>query len=258
MVPASTSPPFVRRREGRFRLEVDGGLSQSWVTEVVRRLEELPEDEHIPGRRRGVVSQPSHSSTRQAFVKIFHHTSPRHRKWRRRAPIQRLRRRYADHEGRALRYLGAKGVPVPRLLFFGEEWSFGVRRRGVVATEALSAPTLHDVLSQKASDRWARAYSEALARIHASGLSHGDAHGRNFLVQDSRIVAIDLENSRSLTRKKRTGDLVAMVSSVLLATGSESNATRALASYDTAVGETYHVATDELMRRGREDAAHLL
>lgn len=241
---------FDKQHSRRFRLRVDSGVSATWVDDTVENLHALPLDLNLAQRRRGVIDLPPGSTNSRAFIKVFHHTSRRHHKWRRRLPIQRLRPRYADHEGRALRHLAAAGVPVPKLLFYGEEWSLGIRRRGVVATELLTAPTLFEVLANECDRRWIEAYSRILARIHAAGLSHGDAHSRNFLVHNSRLVALDLENSRILTHKKRTSDLVTMVSSVLHATNREGSAVSALDSYLSAGGEIGQVSTAGLMKRG--------
>ena len=245
-----TTPTFLKQRQARFQLQSDSGVPRSWVRDVIRRLDELPQDGHFSQRRRGVVDLPNGLGSEQAFIKVFHHASPRHHKWRRKCPVQRLRRRYADHEGRALRHLASAGIPVPRVLFYGEEWRFGVRSRGVVATEAIEAPTLFEVFARGVDRHWLDAYSRTLARIHAARLSHGDAHSQNFLVHDSHLVTIDLENSRALTPKKKTSDLVTMVSSVLHATGCEGLANSALESYRSAGGLSDHLIAEDLLELG--------
>ena len=246
-----------RRRLGRFRLKVADGVPHSWMQEVIGQLEDLPRDPRTPERRMGVVDGPVGIARCRAFVKVVSHTSPRHHKWRRRVPVQRLRPRYASHEGQALQQLAAAGIPVPRLLFYGEEWRMGIRNRGVVATELLQAPTLSDVVTAGRGTAWLEPYSRALARIHATGLSHGDAHSKNFLVQDHGLVAIDLENSRCLTHKKRLSDLASMVSSVLEHTDSKILAAMALELYRPAAGATAIFEVENLIEHGRGIVAGL-
>lgn len=241
---------FTEQSLDGFRLHIAPGVSGSWVGKIIRGLDTLPRANRAHHRRMGLVNLPFDSSSGSGFVKVYHHTSPRHQKWRRRAPIQRLRRRYADHEGQALRHLDAAGVPVPGLLFYGEEWRLGIRHRGVVVSQAVTGPTLFEVLNRRLEDRWLEAYPRLLARIHESGLSHGDAYSRNFLVDRSRLMAIDLENSRPLTRKKRSSDLVAMISSIHRATGLEDLAMRSLDSYISVVGEASSISTGALLKRG--------
>lgn len=104
-------------------------------------------------------------------------------------------RRTGESDGRAalrqeaqtLRRLHAAGVRVPEVVAEGEDW---------IALSDLGRPLrdqLHAATTPAEATRLALAGVEVLARLHAAGLSHGNAQARNFAGSPDVLGLIDFE-----------------------------------------------------------------
>ena len=206
-------------RLGRFRLLVDPLWSNDSVEQVLTESEALGAPEFAENRRRGKVVAPS-SGYSDSFVKRYAPTDAQSIALKRRHPLHRLRSRYAYNEGAAYCFFRSAGIAVPKVHFFGEQWRFGFRGEGVVAIEFLDGRLVQDELLGDEPGYWVENTVDAVIKMHQLGYTHGDANLINFIAVGRQSYAIDLENSRRVTDKKRSSDLVNILKSVHFSTGS--------------------------------------
>jgi len=246
-------PNFHDIRIRRFKITLRQDLAPEWLQDLIDNLSSLPPVDYAPNRYRGIVPAPDSLPFTQLFVKSYSHTDCQHTSLRRTHFIHRLRPRYGYKEGHAyLNYL-AKGILTPAPVAFGEEWTMGVRNRGLIVTEAIDAPTVQACLAQPGGDRWFCKAFDMLQAIHAAGLTHGDANLVNFLAREDDVIAIDLENARQITPKKQQSDLVNVLKSYFLVHAETQAALDCLQRY-TASGLTLPIPAPELVDLGQRKA----
>jgi len=95
----------------------------------------------------------------------------------------RLRLQRTLREAKALAVARSHGVPSPGLLLV-------LPRIGLLAMEYVAGPPLRDRLEEDV-EGYSRAAGAILARLHSSGIAHGDPTTSNYLVGPRGLVLID-------------------------------------------------------------------
>ena len=213
----------MRIRRDHFTLWLEPGLETDWIEHV---LASLP-----PGPKRGYVNVPLPASLSpgEAMVKVYNRR-PKH------TVLRRLRRGKSVREARGMRVFAGAGLPVVRLLGWGEERTFGLWQRGVIITERVHAVTLADAYADAPEPEVFDGGIEQLARIHRAGLSHGDARAGNFMIAGDDVVIIDVEAWSRINPGSRSRDLVRYLGSVIAATGDPGAAESLLDRYEQLAG----------------------
>jgi len=204
--PSPTAPVFMRIRLNHFRVWAEATLELSWVESVLQRLP--------PGPQRGYLNVPLPApwSLREAVVKVYNRR-PKHKL------LRRLRPGKAIREARGLQAFAERGLPVTRLLAWGEERTFGLWQRGFIITERVRCATISDTYGQRHESEVFDAGIEQLAAVHRAGLAHGDARACNFFAAGQEAVILDVEAWSRSTPKTRRNDLIRYLGSAVYATG---------------------------------------
>lgn len=150
--------------------------------------------------------------------------------------VRRLGPNRARREGAGYRAFARKGIPTPRLLVYGDTRKTGLFVKGLVATAMLDAVNLVDHYRTTGEEEMIVAAARFLAHIHTSGLAHGDACLRNYLVSGSSAMALDLPSWSRFTRKAWLNDLTRFLGSGLKLTSDDALVTHVMDEYLEAFG----------------------
>ncbi len=253
-----TAGKLIPFRVGAFRLRIDPDMDRNWLEGVIAHPDQVPVARHLPSRRSGFLPYPAGVPCDRVFVKWYAATDTGHGSAAKRLAIHRLRPRYAAREGTAGAVYAGLGIPVARVLAWGEEWKWGIRHRGILVQEALDCENVQVVLARTREPVWIQRAFHLITRLHRAGYTHGDANLVNFLAaDDGRIIPIDLENVRKITRKKRSSDLVNVMKSAYIAleTAAESFIIDGLRAYTDAgliLPEPETVLFDKARKKARK------
>jgi tRNA A-37 threonylcarbamoyl transferase component Bud32 len=151
--------------------------------------------------------------------------------------LRRLRSRRAVREGRGYRAFRSVDLPVVPLLAYGERRRLGLLVHGYVFTEEIPAPTVAEAWRTSPDPDLLGRTARFLGRIHTSGLSHGDARTRNFLVTDHGLVAFDLASWSAARPRYRRKDVARLLAAVAALTGDRSSDSALIAAYRDAAPE---------------------
>lgn len=147
-----------------------------------------------------------------AVVKVY-------RRRRAHGIVRRLRAGRAAREAAGYRAFAERGLATVDLLGWGERRRRGLLELGFVVTRRLPARTLADRYLDDFDPAPLRAAIDELARIHASGLAHGDARLRNYLDTRPTPVAFDLALWRRATPASVARDLTSLLASATVLAG---------------------------------------
>jgi len=160
------------------------------------------------------------------FVKRFHDERFPGRTVGRWRDLRRARR-----EARILTELRAAGVPVPEVLGI-ESTTEGVELR---LEFVRGARPVREVLDES-NRHLATRLGTLAARLHEAGFAHGDAHLDNVLVDaEGRVWIVDAASVRTVTRSRRTRDLVRAAAEAREVTSARFRA-RFLVAYRAGIG----------------------
>jgi len=225
---------YIKKKVNDFTLFIRKDAEVNWLKSVIDNIGELPPVPYAPNRYRGFIPPPKNYDFTSLFVKTYSHTDCQQRSFKRRHFFHRLRPRYANSEGNAYINYNKKGLLTPTLIGFGEEWRYGIRNRGIIIIEAIDAPSVQDMLKTDEYEYWFNTVFDTIIQIHQAGITHGDANLVNFIADNNRVLSIDIENSRKITRKKQLSDLINIVKSYFLYHESEDIVKDNLIKYQTA------------------------
>ena len=215
-----------------FRLVVAGAVSDSWIIELTKRLDTIPRKREKSNRWIGLVSMPTKFGAKEAFVKVVEYRTILGRRFWKHNVLKRLRPGDAFKEAQNYMKFKKLGLPTPNLILYGERWRWGLCHRGIVVTERVCAPNLRKRLKQTEDIQWGMVAIDALVKIHNSGYSHGDANLQNFIFDGSKVLFLDLGNSKRLNNKTKLHDLICMATSVIRLTNQEEIAYSLLTRYE--------------------------
>lgn len=107
---------------------------------------------------------------------------------------------------RVAHYLRSNGVPCPTHFLIVARWSIW-SARSYLLMEHATGLKLHDYLYSekpgKLLDETAQAAIDTIKSLHSLGLSHGDLHTQNLIVEnESTVQLIDLDNVRKARRRQ--------------------------------------------------------
>ncbi len=109
---------------------------------------------------------------------------------------KRLRRSRSLIEGRGYRFFHAAGLPVPRVLMFGEQSRLRPRSGSVIATEMVRHRNARFTYGEASDDAvrgaLAARLADTLAWVHSAGFVHGDAVLRNFVATPDTVWIVDV------------------------------------------------------------------
>ncbi len=241
---------YIKSKINRFTMTIREDLDQKWLRTVIENIGSLPPVSYAPNRFRGFISPPENYDFKSLFVKTYSHTDCQHTSFKRRHFLHRLRPRYANSEGNAYINYQKKGLSTPALIGFGEEWRYGIRNRGVIIIEAINAPSVQDMLRTPDYKYWINTAFETITQIHKAGITHGDANLVNFIADNNRVLAIDIENSRQITQKKQLSDLVNIIKSYFLEYEERKIICENLTKYENA-GLTLPIQSGQLIEKAK-------
>lgn len=209
-----------RLRVRGFDLRLENGFAADAAREVVER---------VLGTKGDRVHFVATAGGAKVFVKAeFRRPSD--------ALGKRLRTSRAVREGRGLRAFAAAGLPVPRLLAFGEQPKWKPRAGALVVTEKLPGHDASWTLQRHLRADLVAAVAGALGTIHARGFVHGDAALRNFLPLESGMHVVDVPRWAKWTAEGAEDDLAHVVGSALKAGALKAFLPQALDAYRAAAG----------------------
>ena len=204
------------------RLFAQRGLPASWVSRLW--------DEVASGDFRHVErAAPEHAGGGVVVVKAY----------RRRAVhgfVRRLRAGRAAREAAGYRAFAERGLVSVDLLAWGERRRRALLELGFVVTRRLEVGTLADRYLHDFDVAPIAAAFAQLMRIHAAGVTHGDARMRNYLDTRPEPIAFDLASWRVASADAITRDLATFLGSALLLTGDESLVERLLDQHEAERG----------------------
>jgi tRNA A-37 threonylcarbamoyl transferase component Bud32 len=209
-----------------FDLRLENGFTADEAREVVERVLAMPGD-----RVSFLMPRPGPAGrTETLFVKAEF-----------RRPDQPLGKRLkpgrAVAEGRGYRAFQAAGIPVARLLAFGEQSRLRPRGGGIVVTEKLRGRDAANAWRRVRSGEICARVARSLAAIHAAGLVHGDAVMRNFVVAPQAEYAIDLPRWAAWSREGAEHDLALLVGSAMRLGADSAQVLRCVTEYESAAGD---------------------
>ena len=184
------------------RLRVDAELPVAWIEGLWREIGAAPR-----GRSVSVRPCPRGSQqTGEAMVKVYHRR-PAH------GLLRRLRPGRALREGRGYEEFARLGLPIPRLLAYGEHRPRGLHAWGLVVTARVPAPTVAEACAEGLDLDLLRGVLALIASLHNAGLAHGDAVTRNVLATHPVPTLFDLASWRRADRRTRDVDLERLLGS---------------------------------------------
>ncbi len=133
--------------------------------------------------------------------------------------VRRLRKGRALHEGEGYRAFQAAGLPTPMLILYGEYRRLGLHQLGLIGTRKIEAPTVTEHWREHGDATVFDGAAAALARVHAAGLTHGDALARNFLATEDETTVFDLASWGRFDGPNQIEDLTRLLGSVVFLTG---------------------------------------
>jgi hypothetical protein len=137
--------------------------------------------------------------------------------------------RMAEHELAATRRMRGLGVNAPEPVEAFEHDGLGV-----VVLEYLEGFRTLDTLSESEAEALAPDLFEALSKLHAGGIGHGDLREENVLVVDGELYFIDATALDTADPGRvRAYDLACALGSLTPHVGARAATAAALASYDT-------------------------
>ena len=163
--------------------------------------------------------------------------------------MEELRKGRFLREGRMYMEFHSRRIPTPRLVFFGDRTLLGFRVEEIIVTELVEGRNILDLYRESRDECWIHRVSDLLARIHGSGMAHGDCMLHNFFFDGESVLAMDLERSSSLTNESRLNDLVEYGGAILRVTGEVSLLRDAMSRYLKTSDPEGQISFPELIER---------
>jgi len=240
------SAPRERLSHRGFDLRLENGFTAEEARDVVERVLAMPGDRvSFLMPRAAAPDESGHAPL--LFVKAEF-----------RRPDQPLSKRLkpsrAMAEGRGYRAFQAAGLPVARLLAFGEQSRLRPRGGGIVVTEK--------VRGRDAQRAWRRSHdaeicgrvARCLAAIHAADLVHGDALMRNFILSQGAEHAIDLPSWSKWSHEGAERDIARFLGSAIRLGADDAPTSRCLALYEAAPAGAARRLAEGWRRRVTDEA----
>jgi tRNA A-37 threonylcarbamoyl transferase component Bud32 len=240
------SAPRERLRHRGFDLRLENGFTADEARDVVERVLATPGD-------RVSFLMPRASAGDDAGRAAFLFVKAEFR--RPNQPLsKRLKPARAMAEGRGYRAFQEAGLPVARLLAFGEQSRLRPRGGGIVVTEK--------VRGRDAQRMWRRSHdaeicgrvARFLAAIHAAGLVHGDALMRNFVVSQGDVHAIDLPSWSKWSHEGAEHDIARLLGSAIRLGADDARTSQCLAAYEAAPAGAARRLAEGWRRRVTDEA----
>lgn len=167
--------------------------------------------------------------------------------------LRRLKPGRAEREGAGYIEFSSREIEVPPLIAWGEERHWGLWELGVVVTKAVDARTVEQEFASSEDTDILFDTAKQLARIHLTGIAHGDPLARNFLATRPVPTPFDLPSWSRLTRASQRKDLIRFLGSMVILTGCP-EMTRDLLSRYTNQMDNLPVTEEDLLNEAQKYA----
>lgn len=230
---------IVEKKIGVFQIHAGSGIPLEWIEACLANLGDFPE---VGSRRMAYVDLPPGSVCRGSFIKVIPSQPLRLRKPKR--ILERFRPSKSKHEAEALLLFMRRGIPVPRLLFYGERRRFGSCDLSVIATERIGSGTVLETINETHDETLMWRCLDLLIALHQQGLSHGDPGTQNIVKRGEDLLFIDLERAAELTERSCRRDLLRFLTSVYRLFESEELVRECFAHYVSRVSHPVPMTAD--------------